>query len=114
MQVDQLPASFFDDDDPDPRTEAVRAVRNRNIVDGQLALAVACLLAETSPRECLSARSLVAAEIGPALGLGSGAATKLVDIVIALRARLRVTFTELRAGRLCWYLPPSWPNATRR
>jgi len=76
-------------DHPDPLDEAVRASRHRNMADGQVAMCVAHLLATTSPRECLSARTLVAAEVGPALGLGSGAALKLVDTVIALQTRLR-------------------------
>ena len=104
--VDEPP---FDDplldavDEPDPLEVAVQAARNRNIADGQVAFAVAHLLAATSPRECVSARTLVAAEIGPALGLGSGAATKLVDTVLALRTRLPATFAAVRAGRLPWY-----------
>lgn len=86
----------------DPVTDAVQAARMRNLADARIALAVADLLRTTSPRECISARTLVAAEIGPALSLGSGAATKLVDTVIALTTRLPATFDAVCDGALAW------------
>jgi hypothetical protein len=87
----------------DPVGDAIDWTRTRNAADGQVALSILAELRATSPTECLSARELVAAEFGPALGLGSGAATKLVDTTIALHSRLRATFAAVCAGELSWY-----------
>src|SRR5437763_3090517 len=93
--------------DPEPPVdlleEAIRATRHRNMADGHVARAIVHLLATTSPRECLSARTLGAAEIGPALGIGSQTATKLVDVTVALNTRLRAAFAAVCSGELSWY-----------
>src|SRR5947209_15902654 len=101
---DPWPPDPVTDDTPvDPLADAIDWARQRNVSDGQIALAVLELLRTTSPREALSPRTLVAAEIGPALGIGSGAATKLVDTVTALNSRLRATFAAVVRGQLDWY-----------
>src|SRR5437763_11656598 len=73
---DQEPVDFID--------EAQRAARSRNVMDGQIALAVLHELHTTTPIGPISARDEVAAEIGPALGIGSRTATDLVDVCVAL------------------------------
>src|SRR3954453_6595123 len=83
--------------------EATRAARNRNVMDGQIALAILHELRTTTPVGPISPRAQVAAEIGAALALGSGAAIKLVDISVALRDRLPATLRAVCAGSLSWY-----------
>src|SRR5207302_11248181 len=61
------------------------------------------LLRETTPAAGVGARDLVAGEIGPALGLGSGAAIKLVDLSVALHERLPATLRAVCDGELSWY-----------
>src|SRR3954462_13682029 len=68
-------------------------------MDGQIALAVLHELHNTSTVGLISARDLVAAEIGPALGIGSRTALDLVDVCVALHTRLRAVC----AGDLSWY-----------
>src|SRR3954452_19659568 len=102
---DAPPVDLPDDDDEpiDFIDEAQRASRSRNVMDGQIALAVLHELHTTSTEGLISARDLVAAEIGPALGIGSRTATDLVDVCVALHTRLPAT---LRAGcdrDLFWY-----------
>src|SRR3954469_11600138 len=80
-------------DDPEPEDvdnldEIVRLHRGRNRLDGSRALWIVKLLAETSPVGPISARDQVAAEIGPALGLGSRPGTRLVDGGVALPSRV--------------------------
>ena len=87
----------------DPVDDAIAWARTRNVSDGQIALAVEELLRTTAGCEALSPRMLVAAEIGAALSLGTGAATKLVDTVITLNTRLRATFAAVIRGELDWY-----------
>lgn len=106
------PERVFDDTPVDPLADAVDWARKRNVSDGQIALAVLDLLASTSRHEALSPRVLVAAEVGPALGLGSGAATKLVDTVMALNSRLRLTFAAVVRGDLEWHKAVMLAEAT--
>src|SRR4051794_9569198 len=94
------------DDEPEPIDfidEAHRAARSRNVMDGQIALAVLHELHTTSTVGLISARDLVAAEIGPALGIGSRTATDLVDVCVALHTRLPATLRAVCAGDLSWY-----------
>src|SRR4051812_11311114 len=98
------------DDEPEPIDfidEAQRATRYRNVMDGQIALAVLHELRATTPIGPISARDQVAAEIGPALGIGSRTPTDLVDVCVALHTPLPPT---LRAG---WAGDPSWYKATK-
>src|SRR6059036_3052542 len=83
--------------------EAQRASRSRNVMDGQIALAVLHELHTTTTVGLISARDLVAAEIGPALGIGSRTAVDLVDVCVALHTRLRATLRAVCAGDLSWY-----------
>src|SRR4051794_39358522 len=93
-----------DEDEPiDFIDEAHRAARSRNVMDGQIAMAVLHELHTTSTVGLISPRDLVAAEIGPALGLGSRTATDLVDVCVALHARLPATLRAVCAGDLSWY-----------
>ena len=76
-------------DDPEPEdvdalAEVVRLDRGHNSLEGNRARWILQVLAETSPRGPISPRNQVAAEIGPALGIGSGAALDLIDISLAL------------------------------
>src|SRR4051794_4978349 len=99
-------ADLPEDPEPDPVDgidEATRAARNRNVMDGQIALAILHELRTTTPVGPISPRAQVAAEIGAALALGSGAAMKLVDISVALRDRLPATLRAVCAGSLSWY-----------
>src|SRR5438270_3707033 len=96
-------------DDPDPEDidaldEVIRSERLSNRGHGDRALWILQLLRETSPCAGLTARQLVAAEIGAALNLGSGAATKLVDIAVMLRDRLPATLRAVCDGTLSWYM----------
>ena len=82
-----VPPVDLPDDEPEPIDfidEAQRAARSRNVMDGQIALAVLHELHTTSTVGLISPRDLVAAEIGPALGIGSRTATDLVDVCVAL------------------------------
>src|SRR5437764_6409746 len=72
----------------DDVVEMLRAERMRNAADGQIALRILQLLRTTTPVGPISPRDLVAAEIGAALALGSGAALRLVDVSVALHERL--------------------------
>ena len=95
-------------DDPEPEDvdaleEIIRLDRGHNRLEGQRARWILQLLATTTPTGGLTARQLVAAEIGPALGLGSGAATTLVDICVALHTRLPATLRAVCADGLSWY-----------
>src|SRR4051812_25043386 len=93
-----------DEDEPiDFIDEAQRASRSRNVMDGQIAMAVLHELHTTSTVGLISARDLVAAEIGPALGIGSRTATDLVDVCVALHTRLPATLRAVCAGDLSWY-----------
>ena len=91
------------EDDVDPLAEAVRATRMRNAADGHLALWVLQLLRATGPRGPISAREQVVLEVALALGLGTGAATKLVDVSVLLRDRLPATLRAVCDGELSWY-----------
>src|SRR5947209_10500139 len=90
-------------EDVDAVEEIVRLDRSHNRLDGHRALWVLQLLATTTPAGGISARQLVAAEIGPALGLGSGAAITLVDICVALHTRLPATLRAVCDGWLSWF-----------
>src|SRR4051794_13159068 len=93
-----------DEDEPvDFIDEAQRAARSRNVMDGQIALAVLHELHTTSTGGLIRPRDLVAAEIGPALGIGSRTATDLVDVCVALHTRLPATLRAVCAGDLSWY-----------
>src|SRR5947209_1789236 len=95
---DVPPVDLPDDPEPEPvdaLDEIVRSDRGHNAGAGHRALWVLQLLRETTPAAGVSARDLVAAEIGPPLGLGSGAAIKLVDMSVALRDRLPATLREV-------------------
>src|SRR5438270_579757 len=110
------PVDLPDDPEPEPIDgiqEAIRASRSRNVMDGQIALAILHELRTTTPAGGISARQLVAAEIGPALGLGSGAAITLVDISVALHTRLPATLRAVCAGEMSWYqaTKPAQPTA---
>src|SRR4051794_6732928 len=101
-----LPPVDLPDDDPEPIDfidEAQRAARYRNVMDGQLALAVLHELRTTTTVGLIRPRDLVAAEIGPALGIGSRTATDLVDLCVALHTRLPATLRAVCAGDLSWY-----------
>src|SRR4051812_29705542 len=101
-----LPPVDLPDDEDEPIDfidEAQRASRSRNVMDGQIALAVLHELHTTSTVGLISARDLVAAEIGPALGIGSRTATDLVDVCVALHTRLPATLRAVCAGDLSWY-----------
>src|SRR3954469_11386864 len=101
-----LPPVDLPEDDPEPIDfidEAQRAARSRNVMDGQIALAVLHELHTTSTVGLISARDLVAAEIGPALGIGWRTATDLVDVCVALHTRLPATLRAVCAGDLSWY-----------
>src|SRR3954452_25060308 len=103
---DVPPVDLPDDPEPEPADaldEIVRSDRDHNATAGHRALWVLQLLRETTPIGGGSARDLVAGEIGPALGLGSGAAVKLVDISVALHQRLPATLRAVCDGRLSWY-----------
>src|SRR3954471_14057535 len=103
---DVPPVDLPDDPEPEPvdaLDEIVRSDRNHNATAGQRALWVLQLLRETTAIGGGSARDLVAGEIGPPLGLGSGAAVKLVDISVALHHRLPATLRAVCDGRLSWY-----------
>src|SRR3954449_8195136 len=90
-------------DDVDALDEIVRIDRGHNRLEGNRALWIVQLLAETNPVGPISARNQVAAEIGPALGLGSRTATDLVDVCVALHTRLPATLRAVCAGDLSWY-----------
>jgi hypothetical protein len=96
----------------DPMADLLARDRVRNVADGQIAMDILDLLAAVDPRELLTPATLVAAEIGPALGIGSGAATKLVDVTVALNTRLRATFRAVCAGALSWYKASILAEAT--
>ena len=101
-----VPPVDLPDDEPEPIDfidEAQRAARSRNVMDGQIALAVLHELHTTSTVGLISPRDLVAAEIGPALGIGSRTATDLVDVCVALHTRLPATLRAVCAGDLSWY-----------
>src|SRR4051794_28413986 len=103
---DVPPMDLPDDPDPEPVDgihEATRAARGRNVMDGQIALAILHELRTSTPIGGISARDLVAAEIGAALRLGSGAAITLVDVSVALRDRLPATLRAVCAGSLSWH-----------
>src|SRR4051812_78567 len=103
---DVPPADLPEDPEPDPvdaLDEIVRSERTHNAMEGHRARWILDLLAGTTPVGPISARDLVAAEIGAALALGSGAAIKLVDISVALRDRLPATLRAVCAGSLSWY-----------
>src|SRR3954452_1952267 len=72
-------------------------------MEGHRARWILDLLASTTTVGAISPRDLVAAEIGPALALGSGAAIKLVDISVALHGRLPATFRAFCAGDVSWH-----------
>src|SRR3954447_13525740 len=95
-------------DDPDPEPvdaldEIVRSERTHNTMEGHRARWILDLLASTRTVGGISPRDLVAAEIGPALALGSGAALKLVDISVALHERLPATLRAVCAGDVSWF-----------
>src|SRR5881398_2598167 len=101
-----VPPVDLPDDEPEPIDfidEAQRAARSRNVMDGQIAMAVLHELHTTSTVGLIRARDLVAAEIGPALGIGSRTAVDLVDVCVALHTRLRATLRAVCAGDLSWY-----------
>src|SRR4051812_40924403 len=101
-----VPPVDLPDDDPEPIDfidEAQRAARSRNVMDGQIALAVLHELHTTSTVGLIRPRDLVAAEIGPALGIGSRTAIDLVDVCVALHTRLPATLRAVCAGDLSWY-----------
>src|SRR4051794_1026099 len=101
-----VPPVDLPDDEPEPIDfidEAQRAARSRNVMDGQIALAVLHELNSTSTVGLISVRDLVAAEIGPALGIGSRTALDLVDVCVALHTRLPATLRAVCAGDLSWY-----------
>src|SRR4051812_35232005 len=103
---DVPPVDLPDDpepDDVDTLAEIVRIDRGNNRLAGNRALWIVQLLAETNPVGPISARNQVAAEIGPALGLGSRTATDLVDVCVALHTRLPATLRAVCAGDLSWY-----------
>src|SRR4051794_23432492 len=103
---DVPPVDLPDDPDLEPVDgidEARRADRNRNVMDGQIALAILHELAATTPIGGISARDLVAAEIGAALTLGAGAAMKLVALSVALHERLPATLRAVCDGSVSWY-----------
>src|SRR5205807_3897945 len=103
---DVPPVDLPDDPEPEPVNaldEVVRSERGHNARAGDRALWVLQLLRETTPAAGVSARDLVAGEIGPALGLGSGAAIKLVDLSVALHERLPATLRAVCDGELSWY-----------
>src|SRR3954471_19314526 len=101
-----VPPIDLPDDDAEPIDfidEAQRASRSRNVMDGQIAMAVLHELHTTSTVGMISPRAVVAAEIGPALGIGSRTATDLVDVCVALHTRLPATLRAVCAGDLSWY-----------
>ena len=103
----QPPCDLPDDPEPedvDALAEVVRVDRAHNRFEGDRARWILQLLRETTPVGPISAREQVAGEIGPALKLGSGAATKLVDISVALRDRLPATLRAVCDGHLSWYM----------
>lgn len=104
MTVAYDEAGWEDPPEPscDPILEAQRAARLRNAADGHTAGWVLSALRETTPCGGLTARQLVIAEIGAALGLGSGAATRLVDLSALLGARLRATLAAVCDGGVSW------------
>src|SRR3954453_11937693 len=90
-----------DDREPvDALDEVVRSDRTHNAVEGHRAQWVLQLLRETTPVGGISPRDQVAAEIGAALRLGSGAATTLVDVSVALHERLPATLRAVCGGSL--------------
>src|SRR3954453_6012539 len=101
-----VPPVDLPDDEPEPIDfidEAQRAARSRTVMDGQIALAVLHELNSTSTVGLIRPCDLVAAEIGPALGIGSRTATDLVDVCVALHTRLPATLRAVCAGDLSWY-----------
>ena len=103
---DVPPVDLPDDpepDDVDALNEIVRIDRGQNRLAGNRALWIVQLLAESSPVGLISPRDQVAAEIGPALGIGSRTAIDLVDVCVALHTRLPATLRAVCAGDLSWY-----------
>lgn len=85
---------------------AVAWNRVANHAAAQVARAVARFHHRVDPGELLSASALTSAEFSVALGLGSGAADRLVATSTALAARLPDTLAAIEEGEL------SWPKAT--
>src|SRR3954454_11782510 len=103
---DVPPVDLPDDPDPEPvdaLDEIVRSERAHNTMEGHRARWILDLLTSTTTVGAISPRDLVAAEIGAALRLGSGAALKLVDISVALHDRLPATLRAVCAGDVSWY-----------
>ena len=90
-------------EDVDALNEVVRLDRGHNSLEGHRALWILRELATTTPVGGISAVDLVAGEIGPALGIGSGAALSLVHVSVALHRRLPTTLRAVCDGDLSWY-----------
>src|SRR3954451_6581180 len=91
---------------------AIAATEARDAMDGNLAVAIVHEVHTTRPYGGLTPRQLVAAEIGPALGLGSGAADKLLNHSLLLAERLPNTLGAVCAGQLSWHKATILAEAT--
>lgn len=92
---------------------AVAWTRVRNLADGQVAAAVAALCNRTGDVGPLSSHRLVAAEIGMALGLGTGGADRLVATAVELSERLPATLAAVRGGSVSWQKASALAEHTR-
>jgi hypothetical protein len=73
-----------------------------NHAAAQVARAVAMFHARIDRGELLTPSALASAEFSAALGLGSGAADRLVSTAVALARRLPATMSALDRGELSW------------
>ncbi len=92
---------------------AVAWTRVRNLADGQVAASVAELISRTGDDGPVSAHRLVAAEIGMALGLGTGGADRLVATAVELSERLPATLAAVREGSVSWQKAGALAEHTR-